>query len=94
MDELEKILAVSKAKAAAGTERIAFDPMALAHAIEAGVAARVAAERERCAKLCEEQVDGYTPIAMLSRDVAWEAESMGEIQMARQCAAAIRGPQE
>lgn len=53
MDELEKILAVSKAQAAAGTERIAFDPMALAHAIEAGIAANVAAERERCAQIVE-----------------------------------------
>ena len=53
MDELDKILAASKAQAAAGTERIAFDPMALAYAIEQGIAARVAAERERCAKLRE-----------------------------------------
>jgi hypothetical protein len=52
MDELSKILAVTKAQAAAGIERIAFDPMALAHAIETGVAARVVAERERCAALC------------------------------------------
>jgi hypothetical protein len=52
VDELSKILAVTKAQAAAGTERIAFDPMALAHAIETGIAARVAAERERlCAAI-------------------------------------------
>ena len=47
MDELDKILATTKAQAAAGTERIAFEPMALAHAIETGLAARLAAERER-----------------------------------------------
>jgi hypothetical protein len=55
VDELSKILAVTKAQAAAGTARIAFDPMALAHAIETGFAARVAAERERCARIVETQ---------------------------------------
>lgn len=52
-DELSKILAACKAQAAAGTARIAFDPMALAYALEHGIAAAVAAERERCAKLSE-----------------------------------------
>lgn len=51
-----------------------------------------AAERDRCAKLCEQQVEGYTAYEMLDSDVAWEAGSKGEIEMARQCAAAIRGP--
>ena len=46
MDELSAILSVAKAQAAAGTERIAFDPMTLAYAIETGVTARAAAERD------------------------------------------------
>lgn len=50
MNELDKILAVTKGQAAAGTDRIAFDPMALAHAIETGVAAKLAEERERCTR--------------------------------------------
>ena len=76
MDELSKILAVTKAQAAAGTERIAFDPMALAHAIDTGIGARVTAERERCAKLCDE---------------VSETRDMRYINSAVQCAARIRG---
>jgi len=54
MNELDKILAVTKGQAAAGTDRIAFDPMALAHAIETGVAAKLAEERERWRELAQD----------------------------------------
>ncbi|WP_216912850.1 MULTISPECIES: hypothetical protein [unclassified Synechococcus] len=60
MDELDKIFAASKAQAAAGTERIAFDPMALAYAIEQGIAARVAAERERMRALVADDASAAT----------------------------------
>jgi hypothetical protein len=49
-----------------------------------------AEERERCAKLCEAQIAGYIDYENLSPDVPWEADSMGEIRMAKQCAAKIR----
>lgn len=52
-----------------------------------------AAERERCAKLCEQQVDGFHSLEVLCNDVPSEAEEIGEIKMAHQCAAAIRKEQ-
>lgn len=52
-----------------------------------------AAERERCAKLCEQQISGYHSIEVLCNDVPCEAEEIGEIKMSRQCAEAIRAEQ-
>jgi hypothetical protein len=51
------------------------------------------AEREACAKVCEDQIDGYYERDRLSNDVPWEASTIGEIDMAMQCAAAIRSNQ-
>ena len=47
MDKLANILAATKMQAEAGTDRIAFEPMSLAHAIETGIAHRLAAEQAR-----------------------------------------------
>lgn len=61
--------------------------------IVAAYEAGAAAERERCAKLCEQQVDGFHSLEVLCNDVPSEAEEIGEIKMAHQCAAAIRKEQ-
>lgn len=45
---------------------------------------------EECAKVCEEQVNGYNSADTLSSDVPWEAETKGELQMATQCAREVR----
>lgn len=54
------------------------------------VQAAVLAERAECAALCESQVGAYTPMELLTSDIPWEAETIGELRMADACAAAIR----
>ncbi len=61
--------------------------------MRAYAAEQVAAERERCAKVCEAQIDGYGDLSIYTHDVPWEAETMGQIRMAKECAAAIRAGQ-
>jgi hypothetical protein len=64
---------------------------AVSAAVEYGVlCARWA--REEAAKKCEEQLSDFSSqdVDDFTSEIPWEAESIGGINMARQCAAAIR----
>jgi hypothetical protein len=74
----------------AGARVISTGPAWSEALVRAYATAAVLEERERCAKLCEASIDGYTPLDSLSSEVPWEAESIGEIRMAVELAAAIR----
>ena len=78
MNELDKILAVTKGQAAAGTDRIAFDPMALAHAIETGVAAKLAEERERWALRADQVADEIRGLYALGVTEAYQLAQVAE----------------
>lgn len=67
-----------------------IDPLSECDVDTASLARFAALVVEECAKVCEEQVNGYNSAETLSSDVPWEAETKGEIQMAAQCAREVR----